>query len=134
MRSHIAFGDGLGMKVAYSNAMAVDLTETKRMVWVSGQLALNNEGELVGKGNVEIQTEQCIKNVQALLEEFGGTLKDVVEVTVFVKDMSTLPDIHKVRLKYFQKPYPTSTLVEISNFALPEALIEIEASAVIDIQ
>jgi enamine deaminase RidA (YjgF/YER057c/UK114 family) len=58
-------------------------------------------------------------------------MEDVVQVTVFVKDMSGLKDIHGVRLQYFKEPYPTSTLVAVSAFVHPDALIEINAVAVV---
>lgn len=131
MKKSIPFGDKLGMKVAYSNAIAIDITDTKKMVWISGQLAFDENGNIVGENDISIQTEQCIKNIRALLEEFGGTLDDIVQVTVYVKDMSELSEIHKIRLKYFNEPYPTSTLVQITDFVNPTALIEIEASGVI---
>jgi Putative translation initiation inhibitor, yjgF family len=86
---------------------------------------------LIGKGNIEAQTEQCIKNVEAALKKLGGSLDDVVAVTVFVKDMSGLKTIHDVRLRYFREPYPTSTLVEVKGFINPDALIEINALAAV---
>ena len=88
-----------------------------------------SNGELIGKGDIAVQTEQCIKNIQNALEKLGGTLDDVVQVMVFVKDMEGLREIHEVRLGYFKEPYPTSTLVEVSGFVHPDALIEITAVA-----
>ena len=63
--------------------------------------------------------------------ELGGSLQDVVQVTVFVKDMSQLEAIHEVRLRHFAEPYPTSTLVAVSGFTHPDALIEINAVAAV---
>ncbi len=127
----IPFGDAMGMKVAFCNAMSVDLSDIKKFVWVSGQLAFDENRKLVGKDNIEEQIEQCIKNIENALKQLGGTLDDVVQVTVFVKEMTGLKGIHDVRLRYFKKPYPTSTLVEIKGFVDPDALIEINAVAAV---
>lgn len=130
----VPFGDVMGMEVALSNTISVDMTDSARMVWVSGQVAFDEHGEIVGKGNIRIQTEQSIKNIASALKEVGGTLDDVVNLTVFVKEMDDLSEINKMRLKYFNKPYPTSTTVQISDFVLPDILIEIDAQAVISIK
>ncbi len=124
-------GKAMGMKVAYSNAISVKTSELKRLVWISGQLAYDEDEELTGIGNIEIQTEQCIKNIESVLRKLHGTLDDVVQVTVFVKEMTGLKKIHEVRLKYFREPFPTSTLVEVKGFVHPDALIEINAVAAI---
>jgi 2-iminobutanoate/2-iminopropanoate deaminase len=128
-KESIPFGDAMGMKVAFCNGLAVDLDHVKRMIWVSGQLPFDKDGQLVGKGDIGKQTDQCIKNIVDVLSGLGGTLNDVVQVTVFVKDMGGLETIHKVRLRHFREPYPTSTLVEVKGFVHPEALIEINAVA-----
>jgi enamine deaminase RidA (YjgF/YER057c/UK114 family) len=121
----------MGMPVAFCNALSVDLREIRRLVWVSGQLAFDERNQLVGKGDVRAQTEQCLINVRRCLEHLGGSLADVVQVTVFVRDTSDLEGIHEVRLRHFSPPYPTSTLVAVSGFVHPEALIEINAVAAI---
>jgi enamine deaminase RidA (YjgF/YER057c/UK114 family) len=124
-------GKAMGMKVAYSNAISVKTSELKRLVWISGQLAYDEDEKLTGIGDIEIQTEQCIKNIESALKKLNGTLDDVVQVTVFVKQMTGLKKIHEVRLKYFREPFPTSTLVEVKGFVHPDALIEINAVAAI---
>ena len=131
LKKSIPFGDAMGMKVAFCNGLSIDLDHVKRMIWVSGQLPFDEGGRLVGKGDIEKQTDQCIKNVVEVRSGLGGTLDDVVQVTVFVKDMSDLKTIHDVRLRYFKEPYPTSTLVEVTGFVHPEALIEINAVAAV---
>ena len=121
--------NAMGIPVAFCNALAFDLTDVKRLVYVSGHLGTDDQNQLVGKGDVGAQTEQVLKNIQRSLEQLGGTLADVVQVTVFVKDMSGLREIHEVRLRYFSQPYPTSTLVAVAGFVNPDALIEINAVA-----
>jgi len=129
-KESIPFGRTMGFKVAFCNALGIDLSQAKRMIWVSGQIAFNEKEQFVGPGDIRAQTEQVLKNIQKALEKLGGSMNDVVQVTVFVKDISGLKDIHDVRLRYFKEPYPTSTLVEVKGFVHPDALIEINALAI----
>jgi 2-iminobutanoate/2-iminopropanoate deaminase len=125
-----ALGDNaMGMPVAFCNALSLDLSEIRQLVWVSGQLAFDQSNNVVGPGDMRAQTEQCLTNIRRCLEQLGGSLADVVQVTVFVRDMSELAAIHEVRLRYFSPPFPTSTLVTVSGFVHPDALIEINAVA-----
>lgn len=130
-KESVPFGRAMGMKVAFCNGLAVDLSRAKRLIFVSGQLAFDEAGQLVGPGDIGAQTEQSVKNIEAILKRLGGSLDDVVQVTVFVKDMKGLQRIHEVRLKYFKEPFPTSTLVEVKGFVHPGALIEINAVAAV---
>src|SRR5918912_4358209 len=121
--------NAMGMPVAFCNALSLELSEIRRLVWIAGQLAFNERDELVGTGDIGTQTEQCLRNIQRCLEQLGGSLADVVQVTVFVKDPSDLRAIHAARLRAFSPPYPTSRLVAVSGFVHPDALIEINAVA-----
>ena len=127
----IPFIRSVGFKAAYCTALAIDISKMNRLIWVSGQLAFDEHDQFAGKGDIGAQTEQCLKNIESALKKLGGTLDDVVQVTVFVKDVSGLKTIHDVRLKYFKEPYPTSTLVEVKGFVNPDALIEINAVAAV---
>jgi len=130
-KASIPFGRTMGFKVAFCNALSLDLSRAKRMILVSGQIAFDEKEQFIGRGDIRAQTDQVLKNMQRNLEKLGGSMDDVVQVTVFVKEMSGLKEIHDVRLKYFQEPYPTSTLVEVKGFVHPDALIEINALAVL---
>jgi enamine deaminase RidA (YjgF/YER057c/UK114 family) len=130
-KESIPFGGAMGIKVAFCDALAINVSDAKRIIWVSGQLSFDEDEKLIGKDNMGAQTEQCIKNIESALEKLGGSLDDVVQVTVFVKGMKDLKAIHDVRLKYFKEPYPTSTLIEVTGFVHPDALIEINAVAVL---
>ena len=123
--------NAMGIPVAFCNAIAFDLADIRRLVYVSGQLAVDAQDQLIGVGDVGVQTEQVLKNIQQALEQLGGTMADVVQVTVFVKDMTDLRAIHEARLRAFSPPYPTSTLVAVAGFVHPDALIEINAVAAI---
>jgi 2-iminobutanoate/2-iminopropanoate deaminase len=103
-----------------------------RTVYVSGQVSLDAEGNVVGEGDVRIQTETVLEHVKTVVEEAGGGMGDIVKVTVFITDMGLYDEIHEVRRRYFEEPYPASSMVEVSALIDPRLLIEIEAVAVIE--
>ena len=100
------------------------------LVFTSGQVARNAQGEIVGKGDIKAQTRQALENVKSVLETAGATMEDIVKVTVFVTNVEHFSQIHEVRAEYFKTNYPASTLVEITALVHPDMLIEIEAIAV----
>jgi reactive intermediate/imine deaminase len=117
------------VQVAFSNGVKVSGGE---MLFISGQLGRDENNQIVGKGDIGAQTRQILKNIQALLESAGGTMKDIVKVTVFITDMSRFREIHEARMEFFHPDHlPASTMVEITRFTTEEALIEIEAIAVL---
>ncbi len=99
--------------------------------FVSGLTSRAPDGSVIGPGDITLQTETILKNLQTLLAEAGGSLDDVVKVGVFIRDMNHFKEIHEVRRRYFKPPYPASTMVEVSRMVSPEHLIEIEATAFI---
>ena len=114
-------------KVAFSNAVKI---EGGPLLFVSGQLAYDERRQLVGKGDIRAQTRQVLENIKRALSAAGTDFAHVVKVTVFIKDMAHFRDIHDVRLEYFPADaLPASTMVAVSGFVHPDALIEIEAVA-----
>lgn len=105
-----------------------------QLVFVSGQVAYNSQGEIVGKGDIKVQTRQVLENIKAVLQTAGASMQDITKVTVFVTNMAHLAQIHEVRAEYWPDPqqYPASTLVEVKSLVHPDLLIEIEAFAVIE--
>ena len=103
-----------------------------RTVYVSGQVSLDAGGNVVGEGDVGLQTETVLEHVKTVVEEAGGGMEDIVKVTVFITDMGLYDEIHEVRRRYFREPYPASSMVEVSALIDPRLLIEIEAVAVIE--
>ncbi len=97
------------------------------LVYLSGQASLDRDGNVVGAGDFGAQAEQTFANLKAVLEAAGSGLDRVVKVTIFLKDMANFPKILDLRKRYFSKPYPADTIVEISALGLPELEIEIEA-------
>ena len=102
-----------------------------KMIFVSGLLAKNAAGELIGVGDMAAQTEQVIANLKQALASAGAELDDVVRVDVYTRDMSKFNEIHAVRRKHFPSEPPASTMVEVSRLTDERALIEITAIAVV---
>ncbi len=100
------------------------------ILYISGQAAYNENGDLIGKDNFDLQAEQTFANLKRVLEAGGSSLKNVIKVTIFLKDMGNFDKIVALREKYFETPYPADTIVEISALYSPDALIEIEAIAI----
>ena len=102
-----------------------------RVLHVSGHVSQDVTGETVGRGSMAVQTRQVLENIRDVLAHVGGTMADVVKVTVFVTDVAEISTIHDVRREFFDEPYPASTLVQVAQLIDPDWLIEIEAVAVI---
>ena len=100
-------------------------------VHISGQLALDQEGKIVGEGDMTVQTEKAYENLKKCLESVGATMRDIVFLRIFVTDLEEFKKTAEVRKKYFGKYRPATTGLEISRLYFPEALIEVEATAVI---
>lgn len=103
-----------------------------RTIYVSGQVSMDAEGNVVGEGDIKRQTETVLECVKTVVEEAGGGMDDIVKVSAFVTDMGLYDEIHEVRRRYFEEPYPASSMVEVSALIDPRLLIEIEAVAVIE--
>jgi 2-iminobutanoate/2-iminopropanoate deaminase len=116
------------LKGYYSNSVRVSAGP---LLFIAGQIALDPAGRLVGIGDMRAQAEQVHENIRTILRAHGADMKDVVKVTVYVKDISAFSTIADIRLRYFPKDGPASAIVEIAKLALPDALIEIEAVAVL---
>jgi 2-iminobutanoate/2-iminopropanoate deaminase len=102
---------------------------TGDLIFVSGQAAIGEDGELVGVGDFDAQAEQAFRNLQRVLEAGGSGLDRIVKVTIFLTDMANFPKIVALRGLWFSEPYPADTIVEVGSLALPELEIEIEAIA-----
>ncbi len=100
------------------------------LLLISGQAAIDENGQIVGAGDFGAQAEQTFKNLARVLEAGGSSLENVVKVTIFLTDMGNFPKIVELRGRWFTRPYPADTIVEVGSLALPELEIEIEAVAV----
>ncbi len=112
----------------YSNCVKISAGP---LLFVSGQVGMDEAGHIVGKGDAASQADQALRNIQRILAAHGATMEDVVKVTVYVTDMKDLDVIAPVRMKYFPTDGPASVLVEVSRLVLPELKVEIEAVAAV---
>ena len=108
-----------------------DAVRAGNLLFVSGCVALDSEGKLVGEGDVVAQARQVFENIGLCLAAAGASFADVVKVTTFLTDISDRGRINPVRQEFFGAARPASTLVEVSALVLPEFLIEVEAVAVL---
>lgn len=119
--------------VGYSNAM---LSTGGRMLFLAGQVAFDENQNIVGEGDLTAQFEQVMKNIQSVVETAGGAMTDIARMTIFVQDkddyIARCQDLGGLYRSYFGKHYPAMTLVEISRFYEPGVLLEIEATAILD--
>lgn len=118
-------------KGGYSHATVIDLG-TSKMVITAGQIALDKEGIMVGKRDFAKQAEQVYLNIRNIMEAEGGTMEHIVKTGTYVLDMSNIKLLRPVRAKFFsQSTPPASTLLEVGELFMPDALIEIEVIAII---
>ena len=113
----------------FSHATAIEAKG--RLVFISGMVARRLDGTMAGVGDIEAQTRQVCENLKAAVEAAGGTMDDICRVDVYVRNMEQFEAIHRVRRQYFREPLPASTMVEVTKMTSPDALIEINAIAVI---
>jgi enamine deaminase RidA (YjgF/YER057c/UK114 family) len=127
MEHHLAPA-GMATGTGYSHVVA----ETGRVVAVAGQVALDADGNMVGRDDPETQARQVFENLGKALAAAGASFADVVKFTYFLTDMSILPVVRQVRDQHVdtQRP-PASTAVQVAGLFRPEFLLEVEALAVV---
>jgi 2-iminobutanoate/2-iminopropanoate deaminase len=110
----------------------VVITSGQSLVFIAGQLARDNEGRVVGKGDMGAQIRQVGENLRIALEAAGLGLKDLVKTTTYVTDIDEFFKHPEVRNEIFGQALPTSTTVEVRRLSHPDLMVEVEAIAVID--
>jgi enamine deaminase RidA (YjgF/YER057c/UK114 family) len=99
------------------------------LIFVSGCVSADSEGNIVGEGDLAAQTRKTLDNLRMILQASGADLKDVLKTTVFMLDISQRGLTHDIRREYFGDFPPASTMVEVRALGRPEYLIEIDAIA-----
>jgi enamine deaminase RidA (YjgF/YER057c/UK114 family) len=119
---------GLAPGTGYSHAVAA----TGRLVAVAGEVALDADGNLVGRDDPEEQARQVFQNIGKALTAVGASFGEVVKLTCYLTDMSILPVLRRVRDEHVdtERP-PASTAVQVAGLVRPEFLLEVEALAVV---
>lgn len=108
----------------------VVIASAGRTAHISGQVALDTSGAIVGPGDFRAQARQVFENLKAALAAGGASFADIVKITIFVLDMANLPALREIRDEYVNTEHPpASTAVQVSRLARGEFLLEIEAVA-----
>lgn len=126
-RTNVSSGTEWESRVGYSRAVRVG-----PHVHVSGTTATDDDGELVGVGDVAAQAEQALANVEAALGRAGADLTDVVRVRIFVTDIDRWEAVGDVHGDAFGEIRPALSLVEVSGLVDDRMLVEVEAEAYVD--
>ena len=126
---HVAAPEGAPAGRGYSQVV----TGRGRLVVVSGQVAQNVKGELVGPGDPAAQARQVFENLGRCLAEVGAGFDDVVKLTLFVLDVADLPAVREARDAVIDTARPpASSAVQVSALFAPGYLLEVEAWALVD--
>ena len=102
---------------------------TGKIVHLKGQVSLDKEGEIVGKGDIDAQVEKTLENIKSILSEFGGRMEDIYLLTHHVTNIEEFMKTGHIRTRYFKPPYPVTTTVEVTRLFHPDLLVEITGSA-----
>ncbi|QDQ14532.1 RidA family protein [Streptomyces spectabilis] len=126
--THIHAPDGVAPATAYTHVV----TGTGRLVAVSGQLALDERGELVGAGDPAAQAMRVFENLRRCLAAAGATFDDVIKLTYFVTDTAHMPAVRAARDAHLDpERLPAASAVQVAALVSPDFLMEIEALAVV---
>ncbi|MBD0366103.1 MAG: RidA family protein [Flavisolibacter sp.] len=112
--------------VGYSRAVRVG-----NVIEVTGTVAVDEQNNIVGIGDAYQQTHFILQKIQAVLERAGASLEDVVRTRMFVTDISRWQEYGRAHGEVFATIKPCTTMVEVSRLIVPEFLIEIEATAIV---
>lgn len=120
---------GMAPGTGYSHAVVA----SGRVVAIAGQVAMDEQGELVGEDDPWAQGERVFENLRLALAAAGATFADVIKLGVFTTDISILPVVRVVRDRYVDTANPpASTAVQVGALFRPGYLLEIEALAVVE--
>ena len=110
----------------YSPAVAV---KAANLLFISGQVAFDDEGKVVGPGDIVAQTRKIFDNIRILLNRAGLGFEDVIKTNYYVTDVSQFSKVVSLRTEYFSGVFPASTMVEVKGLVHEDLVIEIEAVA-----
>ena len=129
MKKQLVPKDVSHIMAAYSPGISFDFGNAE-MIFVTGQIAKDEEGNVVGIGDIAKQTEYIFEKVSAILAEANATLEDLVKVVIYITDMDKYKLASEVRNRYLKTSKPVSTLVEINRTVTEGCDIEIDAIAI----
>ena len=131
MKKETILGEGVCPPFSnFSQGLMVD--GVKRVLFIAGQFPVDENGELVGKGDIEAQSRKVYANIEALCKAAGGSLENVAHLNMYVTDIRFRAVVTGIRNEIFAPPYPTATMVQIGSLSGEDWLVEIDAIAVFD--
>ena len=105
--------------------------EGGRLLYISGQVAWDTNGNVVGKGDVRAQARQTFQNLRGVLQAAGGDLKDLMKITTYITKIEDFPAVAEARSEVFRGELPASTLIVVKSLFHPDFLIEVEGVAAV---
>jgi reactive intermediate/imine deaminase len=113
--------------VTYSHGILVSFPQ---YLFTAGEVAMDDQGKIIGKGDIETQTEHIMENIKKILAETEMNFDNVIKVNMYLVNMNDLPKVIAVRNRYFQPNRPAVTAVEVAKLVKTDLLLEIEVIAV----
>jgi enamine deaminase RidA (YjgF/YER057c/UK114 family) len=108
----------------YSRAVCVE-----NHIYISGTTSTDENGNIVGKNDIYLQTIQIFKKIQSILQGLESDLKDIVRIRIYIVDMDNWREVAKAHLELFNEIRPTCSIIEVNRLIDPDLLIEIEVDA-----
>ena len=120
---------GFNIEDEFGYAQAVKVGDT---IYLSGQVSLDGEGNVVGIGDMETQIRQVYTNIKKVLAQYNASIENVVDEVIFITDMQAVSTAEVIKCRremYSGNPVVASTIVEISHLGFPELMVEIKCVA-----
>jgi 2-iminobutanoate/2-iminopropanoate deaminase len=128
----VSFINPPGVTVPTGYTQVVSADGPKKILYISGQVSINEKGEAVGRGDLEVQTRQVYTNLLAILKSQGLSFKDVVKLNTYTTEPEKVAVVRKVRNEFIVKDAPpASTFIGVTALADPAYLVEVEAVAIV---
>ena len=120
-------GDPKRWTATYSPAVSVT---TGRFLFISGQVAFDKDGKVVGGGDIVAQARQVFENLRSVLAKAGADFSNIIKTNYYITDVLQFSKVAALRSEYFKDPYPASTMVEVKGLVNKDLMLEIEAVAI----
>ena len=128
MKQAVFTGKPEEWKAAYTPGM---VAAAGKLLFISGQVAFDDQGQVVGRGDIVAQATKVFENLQKVLRAAGADFGSVIKTNYYITDVSLFPKVAALRPHYFSTPFPASTMVEVKGLVHPDLLLEIEAVAIV---
>jgi 2-iminobutanoate/2-iminopropanoate deaminase len=118
--------------IASSQVITAELGQAARLVFVSGQVARDEAGDVIGEGDFEVQCRYVFNRLSSLLTQVGSSMHNVLKVTIFLRDFSSYKKLVEIRREFWSPEHPpASSAVAVTSLVDDRLLIEVEAIALV---